>query len=249
MPPGHWHEIAATIAQSRTSTLEQNARLFALISLAQADAAIVCWETKYRYNLWRPVTAIRRSDEDGNPATVQEATWDHYLVSPPFPAYTSGHSTFSKASAEILTHFYGTDSIEFSATSDSLPGVFRHFTSLAGCADEIGMSRIYGGIHYQFDNQEGKTCGKRIADHIAANYLLPNSGLPRIRLYGVTNGSATVQAQGHFGATVVLESSTDLKNWQPVQTNSITMGGVMMTDSAHSGSARFYRVSETEGNP
>src|ERR1051326_6005151 len=120
-PPGHWHEIAAAIAQTRGNSLEQNARMFALLSLAQADAAIVCWEAKYRYNLWRPVTAIRRADEDANATTVPNASWDSYLSSPPFPSYTSGHSTFSKASAQVLTHFYGTDSVAFTAVSDSLP--------------------------------------------------------------------------------------------------------------------------------
>ena len=135
MPPGHWHEIAATIARNRGSTLEENARMFALLSLAQADAAIVCWETKYRYNFWRPITAVERADEDGNPATEKDAAWDHFLASPPFPAYTSGHSTFSKASAQVLARFYGTDAIAFNATSDSLPGVIRNFASLAACAD------------------------------------------------------------------------------------------------------------------
>lgn len=247
MPPGHWHEIAATIAHSRTNSLEQNARLFALISLAQADAAIVCWETKYRYNLWRPVTAIQRADEDGNGATEKDAAWDHYLVAPPFPAYTSGHSTFSKASAEVLTHFYGTDNIAFTATSDSLPGVTRSFTSLAACADEIGMSRIYGGIHFQFDNQQGKVSGKRIADYIHANYLLASNQLPSLRLESFSGGMTAIQAQGHFGATLILESSADLTTWQPVRTNTAVMGGVRMIDLSPAAGVRFYRLLETSG--
>src|SRR5437764_1757374 len=104
--------------------------MIALLSLAQADAAIVCWEAKYRYNFWRPITAIQRADEDNNPATDKDASWSHFLAAPPFPAYTSGHSAFSKASAQVLTHFYGTDEIAFAARSDSLPGVTRRFTSL-----------------------------------------------------------------------------------------------------------------------
>ncbi len=105
MPPGHWHIIAETIARTRGNTLAENARLFALLSIAQADAGIVCWEAKYRYNLWRPVTAIRRGSEDGNPETEADANWDHLLAAPPFPSYVSGHSMFSKASAQVLTHF------------------------------------------------------------------------------------------------------------------------------------------------
>ena len=245
MPPGHWHEIAASIAQSRTNTLAQNARLFALISVAQADAAIVCWEAKYRYNLWRPITAIQRADEDGNAATEKDAAWNHFLAAPPFPAYTSGHSTFSKASAEVLAHFYGTDLIAFSATSDSLPGVVRSFTSLAACADEVGLSRIYGGIHYSFDNIAGKTSGQKIGDYVSANYLLPNDRLPLVRLEGIFNRVPQVRVHGHVGAACVLQLSSDLIHWQPMATNVSISGGTVLLDPSGTNSAvRFYRVVE-----
>jgi hypothetical protein len=243
MPPGHWHEIAATIAQNRTNTLEDNARMFALISIAQADAAIVCWETKYRYNLWRPITAIQRADEDGNPATDQDGAWDHFLVSPPFPAYTSGHSTFSRASAQVLAQFYGTDKIAFTAASDSLPGVYRSFDSLTECADEIGMSRIYGGIHFQFDNVEGKRCGQKIGDYVSANFLLPNDKLPLVRLEGFTNSIPQVRVHGFVGTAFVLEGSSNLLSWDPIFTNAASIGGTMVLDFAGAGaSVRFYRA-------
>ena len=245
MPPGHWHEIAATIAENRGNTLEENARLFALLSLAQADAAIVCWETKYRYNFWRPITAIQRADEDGNPATEKDAAWDHFLAAPPFPAYTSGHSTFSKASATVLTRFYGTDAIAFTATSDSLPGITRSFSSLAACADEIGMSRIYGGIHFQFDNVGGKICGGKIGDYVSVNFLLPNNQLPFARFENFADGAARVHVQGHIEATCVLEASANLVDWQPVSTNTAAAGGIVVNDVASTNQrVRFYRVVE-----
>jgi len=245
MPPGHWHEIAASIAQSRTNTLEQNARLFALMSLAQADAAIVCWEAKYRYNLWRPITAIRRADEDGNSATEKDAAWDHYLAAPPFPSYMSGHSTFSKASAQVLTHFYGTDAINFIATSDSLPGVVRSFSSLAVCADEVGMSRIYGGIHFQFDNVEGKLCGQKIGDYITANFLLENDRLPLLKIQTFSNQRAVLQLHGRIGTTYLLEASTDLTHWKPIYTNSAVSGGLIFNDlRAATNQMQFYRLVE-----
>lgn len=78
--------------------------------------------------------------------------------------------------------FYGTDAITFTATADALPGVFRKFDSLAVCADEVGMSRIYGGFHYMFDNVQGKATGKQVGDYVSANFLLPNDALPRVRL-------------------------------------------------------------------
>jgi hypothetical protein len=173
MPPGHWHEIAASICRDKNLPLAETARLFALLSIAQADAAIICWETKFRHNLWRPVTAIQRADEDGNAATTSDPKWDHLLPAPPFPAYTSGHSMFSKASAQVLTRFFGTDAVRFAAKSDSLPGVERHFASLSACADEVGLSRIYGGIHFAFDNIQGKASGQRIGDYVAQHALLP----------------------------------------------------------------------------
>jgi membrane-associated phospholipid phosphatase len=178
MPPGHWYEIACEIARDQQLRLAETARLFALISLSQADSAIVCWEAKYRYNFWRPVTAIQRADEDGNTATDADTKWEQNLASPPFPSYISGHSTFSKAVATVLTVFFGRDSISFTATSDSLPGVTRQYSSLSACADEVGMSRIYGGIHFQFDNREGKLCGQKIAEYVCANFLLPNRQEP-----------------------------------------------------------------------
>jgi len=246
MPPGHWHEIAATIAEQRGNTLEQNARLFALISVAQADAAIVCWEAKFRYNLWRPITAIRRADEDANPATEKDAEWNDFLASPPFPAYVSGHSTFSKASAAVLAAFYGTDAISFTARSDTLAGITRSFTSLAACADEVGLSRVYGGIHFSFDNTAGKACGQRIGDYVVQNFLLPNAALPQVRLERLTNGTAQLRVNGHFGATCVLETSTNLRDWERVGTNIMVSGGMVITHTPASNSpVRFYRMMET----
>ncbi len=243
MPPGHWHEIAATIAAQEGLSLRETTRLFALLSLAQADASVVCWEAKYRYNFWRPVTAIWRADEDGNPATDPDPSWDHYLVAPNFPEYTSGHSTFSKASAEVLTGFFGTDALTFTAVSDSVPGVTRTYHSLAACADEVGMSRIYGGIHFEFANREGKRSGALVARHVVANYLLPEDRLPLVLLEQTGAGATRLRLHGHLGRTCVLEVSEDLRVWQPLSTNLVVAGGCRVEDPAP-GPNRFYRVAE-----
>ena len=245
MPPGHWHLIAETIARDRNNTLAENARLFALISVAQADGAILCWKIKFLYNFWRPVTAIQRADEDNNPLTEADKTWVQYLPSPPFPAYTSGHSSFSKASAQVLTHFYGNDAITFTTSSDTVPGVFRKFDSLADCADEIGMSRIYGGFHFMFDNVQGKATGKKVGDYVSANFLLPNDELPLVRLEGFQDGVPLVRVHGHIGQTSVLEVSTDLRNWQGIATNQMVVGGSLIRDARTPTQAQqFYRVQE-----
>ena len=114
-----------------------------------ADAAICAWDAKYTFDFWRPVTAIRNGEADGNPATDPDPAWTSFIATPPFPDYVSGHSTFSGAAAGVLAHFYGTDDIAFAAGSDFLPGVQRSFTSFSAAAEEAALSRLYGGIHYR----------------------------------------------------------------------------------------------------
>ena len=175
-PPGHWNIVAQTVAESQQNSLAQNARLFALLNLAMADAAILCWDAKYEFDLWRPVTAIHQADTDGNASTVADAAWSPLLVTPPFPTYTSGHSTFSGAGAEVLKAFFGTDRIRFEVPSET-PGIAnRTFTSFSQAANESGMSRIYAGIHFRFDNEAGLESGGRLGLAVAQNFLKPVSG-------------------------------------------------------------------------
>jgi hypothetical protein len=172
-PPGHWLVIAQGVSQQKHLSLLENARLFALLGLTVADAAIVSWDHKYYFNNWRPVTGIRNADKDGNPDTVADPAWESLIVTPPFPSYTSGHSTFSGSSARILGLYLGSDAFSFSTTSDGLPGVQRSFTSFSQAAAEAGQSRIYGGIHWQYDNQEGLASGRTLAEHVFFNFLTP----------------------------------------------------------------------------
>jgi len=172
-PPGHWNVIAQGLAKARGLNGIQTARLLALLDLAEADAAIVSWDHKYAYHHWRPVTGIQGAGADGNPATAADAGWAPLIATPPFPAYTSGHSTFSSAAAAILAHFFGSDQADFSTTSDGLPGVTRSYSSFSAAAAEAGQSRIYGGIHWQYDNQAGLTSGRRLGEHVFFGFLGP----------------------------------------------------------------------------
>jgi membrane-associated phospholipid phosphatase len=172
-PPGHWNVIAQTIARQRGTSLAENARLFALLNISLADAGIYCWIIKFNHGFWRPVTAIHRADEDGNPDTQLDPTWEPLIDTPPFPSYASGHSTFSGAAAAALANFFGTDRVRFTSTSDGLPGVTRTFDSFWAAAEEAGMSRIYGGIHWQFDNVDGLTAGKILGQYVHRHYLQP----------------------------------------------------------------------------
>jgi hypothetical protein len=177
-PPGQWNRIAQTLSRTHGLTLGENARLFALLNLALADAGIVAWDCKYQFNYWRPIQAIREADTTINPETQPDPTWTSLLPTPPFPSYTSGHSTFSSAGAAVLAKYFGTDEVAFRTRSDSLPGVTRSFTSFSTAAAEAGQSRIYGGIHYQFDNVEGLTSGRAVGEYVYRNFLLPL--MPRV---------------------------------------------------------------------
>jgi len=244
-PPGHWHEIASAVANSHGNSLSENARMFALLSMAQADSAIVCWEAKYRYNSWRPVTAIQRADEDGNPATHQDTNWTSFLSSPNFPEYSSGHSTFSKASATVLTAFYGTDALSFTVGSDAQPGVYRTYASLSACAEEIGLSRIYAGIHFPSAVRDGKACGAKIGTYVSLNYLLPNDRLPMLVIQAGAEGSPVLRVHGHIGKGCVTEASDDLHTWSAISTNTAVVGGFPIDHPAPDRvGSRFYRVRE-----
>jgi membrane-associated phospholipid phosphatase len=178
-PPGHWNSIAQTIAAARGNTLEQDARLFALLNIAMADAAICAWDAKYTFHNWRPVTAIRNGDTDGNPATDPDTTWNSFIVTPPFPDYISGHSTFSAAAATMLTTFYGTENLPFTTGSDFLPGVYRSFATPLAAAGEAADSRVYGGIHFRSASDDGLQAGIGIGEWTATYYLRPTGNHSR----------------------------------------------------------------------
>lgn len=245
MPPGHWYEIAIGILADHGEGLERSARLMALLSLAQADAAIACWEGKYGYNFWRPLTAIQRADEDGNPTTSPDPKWDSWLIAPNFPEYPSGHSTFSRAAAEVLAGFFGTDAVVFTATSDSAPGVRRTYRSLLGCADEVGLSRIYGGIHFEFANREGKRSGARVAREVLRHQLLPLEQLPLVRWERLQAEGALLRVHVQAGRSFKLEATSDFREWQEVDQGIGEAGGTRVLDPpAGAVTARFYRVIE-----
>jgi hypothetical protein len=172
-PPGHWNVIAQDLARRNKLTTAENARLFALLNLACADAGISIWDTKFHYRTWRPETALREITKEINPHAVAHPDFIPLMQSPPFPSYTSGHSTFSAAASRVLERYFGTDDIEFTTTSDGLPGAVRSFKKLSEARDEVGMSRLWGGIHVMADNVQGQACGIKIADYVFDTALRP----------------------------------------------------------------------------
>ena len=180
-PPGHWNRIASSVLMQRSGSVVENTRTLALLNIALADAAIAAWDVKYHYDFWRPLHAIQRAGEDGNNSTEPDASWLPFLKTPPHPSYVSGHSTFSAAAATVLTHLFGSD-LEFFSTNDPLSGLtqrplapelilIRRFDNFWHAAEEAGMSRIFGGIHYSFDNTSGQSLGRAVAETVIHSTL------------------------------------------------------------------------------
>jgi PAP2 superfamily len=167
---GIWNQIARTVAAERDLSLADNARLFAQMSVANADAFIAGFDTKYEYNFWRPVTAIRAADTDGNPDTAPDPTWTPLIATPNHQSYVSLHSTQSMAAAQSLAAFFGTDQVPFTAT---WAGVDRSFNKFTEAAKEAGASRIYAGIHWSFDKAVGLQQGRKIGQYVADNFFQP----------------------------------------------------------------------------
>jgi hypothetical protein len=178
-PPGHWNSIAQRVAAELGNTMEENARLFALLNIAMADAAICAWDAKFAYFFWRPITAIHNGDIDGNPATPGDPAWKSLIPTPPFPDYVSGHSTFSGAASTVLAMFYSSDDVAFTIGSDSVPGVTRDFTSFSAAATEAALSRLYGGIHFRSANEHGLTAGVAIGEWTFTHHLQPKGNRSR----------------------------------------------------------------------
>jgi membrane-associated phospholipid phosphatase len=168
-----WNQIAQSVAAAQHSDLPTTARLFAALNLSFADSAIAFYDAKYTYQLWRPVTAVRLADTDGNPATVADPNWSPLAGNTPAdPSYPGAHSTISAAGAAVLTSFYG-DEQKFSVTSPTLPGVTRSFTSFSSAVTEAGLSRIYAGVHTRIDHEAGVVLGNKVASFVLHNALLP----------------------------------------------------------------------------
>ena len=172
--PLYWNRIASQIAAQHSRSLLENAHLFALLNVSMADAGIACWDAKYRYVYWRPITAIRSGDFDGNPATDLDAAFVPWLDffpagTPAHPEYPSGHSTVSGAAASILADAFGDDT-SFTVTSDVRPGT-RSFPSFSAATSEIADARVFGGIHWRNSCVRGNAVGQAVAEYILRHAL------------------------------------------------------------------------------
>jgi len=168
---GHWNRIAQQVSAAHGLDVAQEARLFALLNMAELDASVACWDGKFTYELWRPITAIRAADTDGNPDTAADTAWTPLVATPAHPSYASGHSTVSSAAATVLARFFGTDDVSFTSAQQNNPAIVRSYSGFRQAAEEAGMSRIYGGFHWQFDNQAGQKCGRQVGNYVVDHEL------------------------------------------------------------------------------
>jgi hypothetical protein len=171
--PQSWDSIARELAGAPGRSLVQNARFFALAEMAGADAYIAVFDAKYAFNFWRPITAIRNGDIDGNDATTRDAAWEPLIDTPLHPEYPCAHCITSAAVRVVLESEFGTGPVSLSMTSSAIPGVTHKWTSIEEWANEVSMARIYGGIHYRNSTVVGKDMGRKIGDLAVKNYLKP----------------------------------------------------------------------------
>jgi hypothetical protein len=177
----YWNEIAQTAALANGASLSQQARVFAQLDLAIADDTIAFYRAKYANRVWRPITAIREGDNDGNPDTAGDATWTPLLGTPADPAYPGAHSVVSASSAAILAAAFG-DRLDYSVTSEVLPGVTRSFDSFSAALREAGLSRMLAGVHTHADDVSGQALGRDIGEYVLTHALAPRHGAPQGRL-------------------------------------------------------------------
>ena len=179
-----WNRVFRTLAASRHLDIVDSARLFAIENLAAADAAIGCWNNKYHWNTWRPITAIREAASDGNRATKADPTWTPLfdpstpvatppaLVTPPFPEYPSGHNCAGGSIVGTLQYFFGTDRIAFSASSNK-SGTTRTFHRFSDALEENINARVWAGIHFRTADIQGARLGEKVARYLHKHYLQP----------------------------------------------------------------------------
>jgi len=173
--PVLWNGVTLDLASRGDGLAEADAaRLLAMVNLAAADAVIGCWNDKYFWRFWRPVTAIREASTDGNPATIADPDWSPLFATPPFPDHPSAHSCLSSAIVRTLQDFFGTDKLGFSAFSSN-SGTTRSFERLSHALKEIVDARVWGGIHFRTADMQGTVLGKKVAHYALKHALLPAS--------------------------------------------------------------------------
>ncbi|HEX6126275.1 MAG TPA: vanadium-dependent haloperoxidase [Pyrinomonadaceae bacterium] len=168
-----WNNVAHTVSEARGIGTVEKARLFALTNIALHDALQTAFASKFQYGLWRPVTAIRRADEDGNPSTEADPAWTSLIGTPPYPSYAGNMAAIGTSQSTVLAMFFGRDDISFSHTWDGAGGATRSYVGFTAMANEQERARVWGGIHFTFDNVAGQSIGRSVGTYVFQNIMQP----------------------------------------------------------------------------
>jgi hypothetical protein len=168
-----WNNVARTVSESRGASTVEKARLFALTNIALHDALQTTFASKFEHGLWRPLTAIRRADEDGNPDTVEDAAWSSLIGAPPYPSYAGNMAAIGTSQSSVLALFFGRDDISYQHTWEGPGGATRSYPGFAAMANEQERARVWGGIHFTFDNVAGQSVGRNVGNYVFQNLMRP----------------------------------------------------------------------------
>jgi hypothetical protein len=172
--PAYVMNLAARqLAAAQGRSLSHSARAFALINMAINDSFIASFDTKYHYNFWRPETAIHGGEVDGNDKTEADLVWEPYIVTPCFPSYVSNHASGSYGGAETLRRLYGADEHSITITNPNFPTLVYHYSELKQITADIDDARVFGGIHFRFDQENGARLGREVATAVYKGNLRP----------------------------------------------------------------------------
>jgi hypothetical protein len=171
--PYVWNEVARQVSAAEQRSLSENARIFALLNMAVSDGLASVMEAKYHYVYWRPVTAIRAGDTDGNPRTDPDFTWSPLITTPCFPSYPSAHAVASYAARKVAEKTLGSGPIDVTLSHPGVPDVTLHYTRFSRITDDIDDARVFGGIHFRTDQDVGGQQGRCIGRYVYHHNLRP----------------------------------------------------------------------------
>jgi hypothetical protein len=168
-----WNNVAATVSEAKNLDTVSRARLFALINISLHDALQTTFASKFEHGLWRPVHAIQYADQDGNPDTEADPAWQSLIVAPPYPTYAGNMAAIGTSQATVLALFFGRDDIAYEHTWDGAGGATRWYPGFNAMADEQERARVYGGIHFTFDQEAGQSVGRNVGNYVFQNLMTP----------------------------------------------------------------------------
>jgi hypothetical protein len=175
-PTGVFNPAARQLIAAHGGTLAENARTFALLNMAISDGAVAVFDTKYHYNFWRPENAIRFTGDDGNGRTDPDPSYMPFIPCPCFPGFPSAHAALSGAAREVLERIFSTATESITLSNAAVPGITLNYTKLKQITEDIDDARVYGGIHYRFDQDEGARLGSKVGEYVFKNHLQPARG-------------------------------------------------------------------------